>query len=404
MRLLYLVDHWPGIFEAYLFREIRWMRHRGHNVSIVSLGVGGPHSFRNETKDYVELRGFDLGDLPVLHLASKHKTAETVIEEALTFADVHGAQIIDAHLAREPAEVACEMHFESGIPFAVRMRGGDVHSRPSARLGEIVGHAAAICPMSRFLADVLVGNRSLKQMPSGIPVRVATGRLHVVPNSLPQKYLSAAPAGQSETSQVVGAIGRLVPVKRFGDLIEAVAGLAGEFPGLRLQIIGGGELQPQLQSLAAEAGLAGRFEITGSRSWVEVMALARRIHIYAQTSELEGCSLATIEAAFQGVPLALSRIGANEQCVEPGVNGFLFDPGDTVALQRSLRLLLLAGADGREKMGKATLEIARREFSAENIMPKIERIFQDVIDSCGKTEQTTSVRSGAAIRRAARND
>ena len=387
MRLLYLVDHWPGLFEAYLFREMQWMRACGHNLAVVSLGSGGPHGFRTETREYVNLAEFGLDDVPVLQLQFRQMTREEVVGRALSFAQLHGTEFIDAHLAREPAEVACDVHMAGGPPYSVRMRGGDVHSNTSPRLHEVLHHASAVCPMSQFLADVLVGRRVLKQTPSGIPATVDHARLHVVPNGLPKRYLAGEPVVQSDHVQVIGALGRAVPIKRFPDLIEAVAGLAGDFPGVRLKIVGGGVMMQELQRMAAVMGIAGRFEITGFRTWTEVMALARQFHIYVQCSELEGCSLANIEAGFQGVPLVLSRTGANEQAVEHGVNGYLFSPGDVTALRESLRALLLAGAQKREAMGRATLNIVGSRFSAETILPQLEAIFQNAIESHKRSKE-----------------
>ena len=381
MRLLYLVDHWPGLFEAYLLREMQWMRQRGHCVAVLSLGLGGPHGFRDETRDHVNLVEFGLDEIAVLQLDARHMTNEQVMQESLSFLDKFGAELIDAHLAREPAETACRMHLSSGVPFAVRMRGGDVHSNISPMLAEIVHYASAVCPMSQFLAGVLVGKRTLKKMPPGLPVKIEPDKLCVIPNSLPAKYLPTSPVPQSEYEQVVGSIGRLVPVKRFQDLIEATANLAPDFPGLKLRLVGGGVMLPELQALASRLGIAGRLEITGFQSWQSVMALVRQFHIYVQTSELEGCSLANIEAGFQGIPLLLSRTGANEQCVEPGVNGYLFDPGDVSALSEHLRTLLLGGAHKREQMGDASLHIVGSRFCAEKVMPLLEMAFQDVINS-----------------------
>jgi len=304
---------------------------------------------------------------------------EQVIRESSTFLHQHEVGLIDAHLAREPAEVACRLSLKSAIPFTVRMRGGDVHSNPSPRLAEIVRHAAAVCPMSQFLADLLVGRRALKKMPQGLPLMIEPSKLHVIPNSLPAKYLSRSPVPQSNHEQVIGAIGRLVPIKRFSDLIEAVARLAPDFPGLRLKIVGGGVLFAELQALSSRLGMTDRVEITGFESWRSVMGIARQFHIYVQASELEGCSLANIEAGFQGMPLLLSRTGANEQCVEPGANGYLFDPGDVTALSESLRSLLLAGAQAREQMGKESLNTVGARFSAEKIMPLLETVFQNAI-------------------------
>jgi glycosyltransferase involved in cell wall biosynthesis len=393
MRLLYLVDHWPGLFEAYLLRELQWMRQRGHSVAVLSLGIGGPHGFRNETRDHVDLAEFGLDDVPVLQLDSKNMDSERVVRESLLFIDKHDVELIDAHLAREPAEVACRVHLASGIPFAVRMRGGDVHSNTSPMLADIVRHASAVCPMSQFLANVLIGERILTVKPQGLPVRVVSGKLHVIPNSLPEKYLSARPVAQSNREQVVGAVGRLVPIKRFPDLIEAVARLVPEFSGLRLKIVGGGVLFAELQALSSQLGIEDRLEITGFKSWHAVMALVRQFHIYVQTSELEGCSLANIEAGFQGIPLLLSRTGANEQCVEPEVNGYLFDPGDVTALSEHLRMLLLAGAHKREQMGEASLHIVGSRFSAEKVMPLLESVFQNAINNSKPERLSFSTRT-----------
>jgi glycosyltransferase involved in cell wall biosynthesis len=387
MRLLYLVDHWPGLFEAYLLREVQWMRQRGHSVAVLSLGSGGPHGFRNETKNQVDLTQFGLDDIRTLQLDYRHMTNAQVVRESVAFVREQQVELVDAHLAREPAEVACQVHLAAGVPFSVRMRGGDVHSNTSPVLAEILRCASAICPMSQFLADVLVGNRTLKKTPHGIPVAVDSGKLHVIPNSLPAKYLLKTPAPQRDDQQVIGAIGRTVPVKRFQDLIEAVADLVPDFPGLRLKIVGGGVLLPELQALAARLGMAGQFDITGFKSWTEVMTLVRQFHIYVQSSELEGCSLANIEAGFQGLPLVLSRTGTNEQCVEHGVNGYLFDPGDRATLRENLRCLLLGGARKRERMGNASLNIVGSRFSAENIMPLLETIFQNAIDRSRQSRQ-----------------
>src|SRR5262245_51747928 len=115
MRLLYLVDHWPGLFEAYLLREMQWMRQRGHCVAVVSLGLGGPHGFRDETRDHVNLAQFGLDDIATLQLNARHMTSEQVMQDSLSFLDKYEAELIDAHLAREPAETACRMHVSSGV-------------------------------------------------------------------------------------------------------------------------------------------------------------------------------------------------------------------------------------------------------------------------------------------------
>src|SRR5215467_548600 len=228
MRLLYFVDEWPSLFERYLYREIQWMRQRGHSVSVVSLKCA-PYGYKDETNHYVDLAEFDLQEIPVLQLDSKQTAPDAIMVETLDFARLHRAQFIDAHLGREPAELACQVHRASGIPYAVRLRGGEIHTKTSPGLAQFLSYASAVCPMSQFLADVMTGARTLKKVPEHIPVKVDREKLHVVPNSLPRRYLAASPVPQSDELQVIGAIGRTVPNKRFHDIIEALAGLIQEF-------------------------------------------------------------------------------------------------------------------------------------------------------------------------------
>lgn len=378
MKLLYLTNYWPGLFITDLFREIQWLRQRGHSVAVVSLGIRGPHSFESATRNHVELTKFGVDDVPVLQLDARNMRHEEIIRESAAFAHRHGTELSVATEARLPGEVACDLQIESGIPFAIRMRGGDVHSNTSPRLAEMVHHASAVCPMSQFLADILTGRQTLKKTPAGIPVKVNPAKLHLMQGSLASSFLAGRPVAQSDDVQVIGAMGRAVPVKRFPDIIQAVAGLAAEFPGLRLKIVGGGELLPELQELAARASIGDRFEITGFHKWTEIIPLVREFHIYVQASELEAFPLSLLEAGFQGLPMVLSRVGSYEQMVTPGVNGYWFDPGDVAALREHLRSLLLAGAAGRERMGKETLKIME-QFTEENILPQIEAIFQNAI-------------------------
>src|SRR5262249_11808254 len=64
------------------------------------------------------------------------------------------------------------------------------------------------------------------------------------------------PAG----APVVGAVGRLVPTKRFDVLVRAVA----QLPGVTLLLAGDGPERPALQRLAGEAGIADRVVFAGA--------------------------------------------------------------------------------------------------------------------------------------------
>jgi glycosyltransferase involved in cell wall biosynthesis len=363
---------WPNLYTTYYFNEMAWMKNQGHHIAVVSLKRDGSGGDANVTN-------FGLEDVPVLQLEQDYESDEHLINEVIAFGRQQGAQMIDAHLGREPANLALQVHLITGIPYAVRMYGGEVHSHPARNVAQIVQHASAVCPLSQYLADLLLGQRPPHELPKELPVNLDPAKLRVCHLGVPAELVAKEPAPQRDDLQIIGSIGRLAPVKRHSDIIQAVADLVDEFPGLKLRIIGGGQLMDELQNQAQALGIAGSVEITGPKSWHEVMRLAGQLHIYVQASQLEGFCQATIEAASQGLPLVLTRTGIHEQCVDPGVNGCLFDAGDVPALREHLRHLILKGADRRRQMGAASLEIVRRRFLLDTLLPRIEAIFQAVI-------------------------
>jgi glycosyltransferase involved in cell wall biosynthesis len=97
---------------------------------------------------------------------------------------------------------------------------------------------------------------------------VPAARLHTVPNGIDARRFRFDPAARAATRArlgipadafVVGGVGRLVPGKRFGALIEAVAGL----PGALLLLAGTGPEHSSLRARAAQLGAADRVRLLG---------------------------------------------------------------------------------------------------------------------------------------------
>ncbi|MEO3976056.1 glycosyltransferase [Streptomyces sp. CAU 1734] len=97
---------------------------------------------------------------------------------------------------------------------------------------------------------------------------VPGGRVRVVPNGIDAAGFAFDPAARAAVRArfgippeefIVGAVGRLVPGKRFDVLVRAVAAL----PGVRLLIAGDGPERPALTALAARLGAADRMHFLG---------------------------------------------------------------------------------------------------------------------------------------------
>jgi glycosyltransferase involved in cell wall biosynthesis len=367
MRLLYVVELWPSTHATYLYREMRWMREHGHAVAVVSLGQGTGPGQANLTR-------YGLENMPALILGLRPSTGALIaLMNALRI------EMMDAHGGRDAGELACQAHMITGIPYALRLHGGDVHSAPSPALEHTLGHAAVICPVSPFLSRFLTCDNPPSSLPEGLPVKFDLQRMRICRHGVPKDEVALQPVLQSDNQVLIGTVGRLSPGKRQRDLLAAIAMLTPEFPQLRLRFIGGGELLSDLCAQAENLGIAARVEFTGDTTVADTLRLMQDFNIYVQTSQLEGFCLATLEAAARGLPLLASETGIHGECVESGENGYLFQSGDVQQLSRSLAKLIRSGRDARQRMGAMSLRIVRERFALEKLMSRLEALYNAVL-------------------------
>ncbi len=161
---------------------------------------------------------------------------------------------------------------------------------------------------------------------------------------------------KSETPLVV-AVGRLVPVKRFHALIDALATAKLRHPGLQAVIVGEGYERDRLERQIAELDAGDWVSLPGRVTDDALLSLYRRGWVLASASAHEGWGMTLTEAAACGTPAVATRIAGHSDAVVDGETGLLVD--DPVSLGASLERIL--GDDAlRERMAKAALEHAAR--------------------------------------------
>lgn len=128
-------------------------------------------------------------------------------------------------------------------------------------------------------------------------------------------------------------MGRLERTQKRVDLL--LTGLAGISPDFALDIYGTGPDEPELRNLAQSLGIDGRITWHGWQSdpWSEI----REATAFVLTSDYEGMPLVIGEAMARGLPVISSDCeDGPRDLVVPGKTGWLFPPGDRVALTRCL--------------------------------------------------------------------
>lgn len=175
---------------------------------------------------------------------------------------------------------------------------------------------------------------------------------------------------------VVGIAARLDPVKDIATLIQGFAQAHQVCPALRLIIAGDGEQLEMLQSLARSLGVA---DVVCFAGWItDTDSFYHALDINTLTSLSETFPYALTEGARAALPTVASRVGGVPYLIDHGVNGFLFEAGDTGALAKYL-ITLAGDAALRTHMGQRLYEKGRREYSLESTLHKQLSIYETIL-------------------------
>lgn len=107
----------------------------------------------------------------------------------------------------------------------------------------------------------------------------------------------------------------------------------------------------------AARGLRGRVRLTGSQAPETVRAAYAQADLFVLPSLYEGYGMAFAEAIAAGLPVIGARAGAVPTTV-PRRAGVLVRPGDSAALARALRRLIVRG-DARRRLRRGAVAAAR---------------------------------------------
>jgi glycosyltransferase involved in cell wall biosynthesis len=204
------------------------------------------------------------------------------------------------------------------------------------------------------------------------PHRRLDGRIEVVHPGVDLARFAPTPPPGGEAPELL-LLGALVPWKRPGLALEAVALVARRLSGVRLTIAGspldeGGErLLAALRERAARRDLRGRVAFAGQLP--EPGPALARAWCLLHCAEREPFGMALVEALAAGRPVVAPAAGGALEIVDESC-GRLYPPGDVEAAAAALWELLAdpakaarLGAAGRERAVRLfSLDDARRRY------------------------------------------
>lgn len=266
-----------------------------------------------------------------------------IVHTHLIHADLYA--LTAARVARVPASASTKHGFNAfraSRPFALLDRG-------AARLAD------ANLAISRGLADYLVETE-------GFP----PGTFRVVHYGIEPGPEPPPPPAEPRFA----AAGRLVPVKGFDVLLEAVERARRELPALSLELAGDGPLRESL-ARAAPDGVELRGRVTPIGPFLEAAAAV------VVPSRGEGFGMVALEAMERGRAVIAARVGGLPELVEDGVSGLVVPPEDPAALAAAL--LELARDPARTAaMGAAARARALAAFGPDRPAEALDALYRSL--------------------------
>lgn len=243
---------------------------------------------------------------------------------------------------------ACQ---QLGIRLVIHFHGVDAakHIQTKAYqndLRALFAYAFGIVAVSEDMAE------QLRQL--GCPPE----KLHLVPYGIPLEAYPFQVRNFHASPFTFVAVGRLTPKKSPLDLLRAFEICAMANPQTRLRLIGGGELQTEVDRFIETTPIRKQIDLLGPLPIEEVRREMAQAHAFIQHSvtapdgDSEGWPLAIAEAMASGLPVVATAHKGIKQQVVHGETGFLVEEHDFWSMANYL-LELAHRPDLCEKMAVA---------------------------------------------------
>jgi glycosyltransferase involved in cell wall biosynthesis len=243
------------------------------------------------------------------------------------------------------------------------------------------------------LVVFICNNQRRHWVESGYPLPLREATIHngidveaFSPDTVPPEAAGRCrtQAGFSQSDYVIGICAALRPEKAHLDILRALTIVRRNRPEAKLMIIGDGPERDKIENLIELADLRGHVFISGYQNDVRPWIVASDVLVLASTA-IETFSLAALESMALEKPLVMTDIGGASEQVLPGVNGYLFAPGD--AAQLAQHLLTLANPALRKAFGhEARLTVSRR-FAVSHMIAR----YEDELLNFAKSDMTHHV-------------
>ena len=248
--------------------------------------------------------------------------------------------------------------------------------------------------LMRFIVRCALGNACCaivlgRNVASAFEGILASERVRVVPNGIPDPFADSVPAKAKEAkAPTLLYLSALAAEKGILDLLRALPEVRARAGNVRAVIAGEwcSERDRDIANWVIESlDLKNVVEFIGAvgpERKRELLAGAD-VFVFPTAYRFEGHPYVILEAMAAGLPVVSTKVACIPETVRDGMEGFLIEPGDVGALADRIGRLV-ADRQLRERMGQAGRQRFLDEYTYDKFAEKINKVLAEVLEpGCG---------------------
>jgi glycosyltransferase involved in cell wall biosynthesis len=189
--------------------------------------------------------------------------------------------------------------------------------------------------------------------------------------------------GIPEGAPVVGVVARVSRQKDYFTLADSAVEILAKHPNTRFFIVGDNSLvdlnrshYEEVAKKLDELGIAHSFIFTGHRT--DVPRLIAAMDLCVLCTHREGFPLSILESMAMRKPVIATAVGGIPEIIQPGVNGYLHEHGNSKELADAT-VSLIDDPEKAKRFGAAAAEHVQQNFSLQGFIDEISKAYSDVM-------------------------
>ncbi|MBI3315531.1 MAG: glycosyltransferase family 4 protein [Candidatus Omnitrophica bacterium] len=364
LKVLHLTTHLNiGGITSYISQLGAAMVKKGHTVAVLSSG--------GELEPLLREKGLKVFRLPIRTKSVLHPKLFFALPKIIRLVKEERVDLLHAH-TRVTQTLAFFVTLFTKVPYL-----STAHGFYKRRLGRrfFPSWGKRVIAVSPLVAEELEKTH-----------QVPRARIRIVFNAIDipeyrKRLLEKNPSeirrtfGLSENTFVIGSVSRLVRDKGHEFLIEAVCQLRKKHPDIFLLMIGDGRERRRLEAKIRRRKLNDHACLLSSTP--DISGYLSIMDVFAHPATFkEGFGLAMLEAMVAKIPVVATNIWAINTIIRHGVNGYLVEPKNPVALEKTLGEVL-ANPEQAGSVAENAYQMAGQAYSIDRMANETETVYEE---------------------------